>query len=314
MRSYILTAPGKINLYLEIIGNRPDNFHELVMIMQSIDLADTIEIQASSLEKIRIRTNTSQLPTDQSNLAYQAVQIMQQRFPQASAQYGGVDISITKRIPIAAGLAGGSTDAAAVLVGIDLMWNLGLTRSELEEIAATLGSDIPFCIGGGTAIATGRGEKINPLRGLSNQYIVLGKHRSLEVSTPWAYKTYREKFGDTYITDTNSFAEYANAVHSGGMVKAIMNQNISEIAQELHNDLEKVVLPSHPQVLQLRDKFKSTGVPGTMMSGSGPSVFALCESQQQAQEVKLQVREAIPDPDLELFVTQLINRGIQVAT
>ncbi|MEM7555420.1 MAG: 4-(cytidine 5'-diphospho)-2-C-methyl-D-erythritol kinase [Cyanobacteria bacterium P01_A01_bin.84] len=314
MRSYILTAPAKINLYLEIIGNRPDNFHELVMIMQSIDLADIIEIQASSLDKIRIRTNNSQLPTDESNLAYKAAKVMQQQFPQAFAQYGGVDITIDKRIPIAAGLAGGSTDAAAVLVGIDMMWELGLTRSELEEIAATLGSDIPFCIGGGTAIATGRGEKLSSLTGLNNQYIVLGKHRSLEVSTPWAYKTYREKFSDAYITDDNSFVEYAEAVHSSAMVKAIIHQNISEIAQELHNDLEKIVLPAYPKVLQLREKFQKAGVLGTMMSGSGPSVFALCKSQQQAEEIKLQIQEAIPDEDLELFVAQLINQGIQVSS
>ncbi|WP_026735299.1 4-(cytidine 5'-diphospho)-2-C-methyl-D-erythritol kinase [Fischerella sp. PCC 9605] len=313
MRHYTLIAPAKINLYLEIIGDRPDGYHELVMILQSIDLADQIDIQASSTDAIRVRCNHPQVPTDKSNLAYRAAELMATEFPDAYAKYGGVDITITKRIPIAAGLAGGSTNAAAVLVGIDLLWNLGLTQSELEELGAILGSDVPFCVAGGTAIATGRGEQLSPLPSLDTIYIVLAKYRSLEVSTPWAYKTYRQEFGSSYLTDKDSLAARANAVHSGTMVKAILHKDAREIAQKLHNDLEKVVLPAYPQVLQLRETFANQeGVLGTMMSGSGPTVFALCESKQQAEQLQLHVREAIPDQDLELFVTQLITHGIKV--
>jgi 4-diphosphocytidyl-2-C-methyl-D-erythritol kinase len=201
-----------------------------------------------------------------------------------------------------------------VLVGIDLLWKLGLTQSELEELGAQLGSDVPFCVAGGTAIATGRGEQLSVLPSLDNIYIVLGKYRSLAVSTPWAYKTYREQFGDSYLKDTSSLSARAAAIHSGPIVKAILNKDATEIAQKLHNDLERVVLPAYPQVLQLRQTFASAGVLGTMMSGSGPSIFAICESQQQAEKVKLQVRETLADQDLELFVARMTSHGIQVAS
>lgn len=161
-------------------------------------------------------------------------------------------------------------------MGIDLLWKLGLTQSELEELGGTLGSDVPFCVAGGTAIATGRGEQLSPLPSLDNIYIVLGKYRSLEVSTPWAYKTYRQQFGHSYIRDTDNLVARASAVHSGAIVKAVLHKDTREIAQKLHNDLERVVLPAYPQVLQLREVFANQeGVLGTMMSGSGTTVFAL---------------------------------------
>lgn len=314
MRSYTLIAPAKINLHLEIIGDRPDRYHELVMILQTIDLADEIHLEASDNQSINVRCHYPEVPSNKSNIAYQAAELMAAEFPNAFAKYGGVNITINKRIPVAAGLAGGSTNAAAVLVGIDLLWKLGLTQSELEELGAQLGSDVPFCVAGGTAIATGRGEQLSALPSLDNIYIVLGKYRSLTVSTPWAYKTYREQFGDSYLKDTESLSARAAAIHSGPIVKAILNKDATEIAQKLHNDLERVVLPAYPQVLQLRETFASAGVLGTMMSGSGPSVFAICESQQQAEKVKLQVRETLADEDLELFVTRMISHGVQVAS
>jgi 4-diphosphocytidyl-2-C-methyl-D-erythritol kinase len=315
MRSYSLIAPAKINLYLEIIGDRPDGYHELVMILQSIDLADKINIRTINEGIISVHCNHPQVPTDKTNLVYRAAELMATQFPDAWANYGGVEITVEKNIPVAAGLAGGSTNAAAVLVGIDLLWNLGLTRTEIEELGATLGSDIPFCVAGGTAIATGRGEQLAPLPSLDHIYIVLAKYRSLEVSTAWAYKTYRQEFGHTYIRDTEDLAARANAVHSGEIVKAIVHKDATEIAQKLHNDLERVVLSAHPQVMQLRELFATQpGVLGTMMSGSGPSVFALVESEEQAQAVKQNIREAIPDEDLELFVTRTIAHGIQIAS
>ncbi|MTJ51808.1 4-(cytidine 5'-diphospho)-2-C-methyl-D-erythritol kinase [Anabaena sp. UHCC 0253] len=314
MRSYSLIAPAKINLYLEIIGTRPDGYHELAMILQSIDLSDQIDIHPASTGNIRVYCNHPQVPTDKTNLVYKAAELMAKEFPKAYSNFGGVDITVKKNIPVSAGLAGGSTNAAAVLMGMDLLWDLGLTQLELEELGASLGSDVPFCIAGGTAIATGRGEQLAPLQSLDNLHIVLAKYRSLEVSTPWAYKTYRQQFGINYIQDTEGFAARTKAFHSEEMVKAILNQNTEKIAQELHNDLEKVVLPAYPQVLQLRELFaRQTGVLGTMMSGSGPSVFAIVESQAQAEIVKQQIREAIPDQDLELFVTRTIKHGIKIA-
>ncbi len=313
MKTYNLIAPAKINLYLEIIGDRADGYHELVMILQSINLADQINLRASSTDSIRVRCNHPQVPTDQTNLAYRAAELMTKEFPQAFSQFGGVDISITKNIPVAAGLAGGSTNAAAVLVGMDLLWNLGLTLVELEELGATLGSDVPFCIAGGTAIATGRGDQLSPLPNLNNLSVVLAKHRSLEVSTPWAYKTYRTQYGNSYITDKKSLAARAGAVHSGPMVKAILQQSGDVIGQKLHNDLEKVVLPTYPQVSELRSLFGEAGVLGVMMSGSGPTVFALCETYTQALQVEFDVKRALNNSDVDFWVTQFCHTGIRVA-
>ena len=314
MHSYSLIAPAKINLYLEILGDRPDGYHELVMLLQSIELADQIDIRTLPTENIRVTCDHPQVPQDASNLAYKAANLMKEQFPDVFAQFGGLEITIKKQIPVAAGLAGGSTDAAAVLVGIDMIWGLGLTQPELQELACKLGSDVPFCIAGGTVLATGRGEQLSPLPDLDSLYLVLSKYRSLEVSTPWAYQTYRSEFGHSYIRDTEDLEARAAKVHSGPMVKAIANKDGSQIGQLLYNDLEKVVLPAHPQVSQLRDTFQQSGALGAMMSGSGPTVFALCESQTQAQEIQQQVRNTIPDPDLDFWVTKFCSSGIRIVS
>ncbi len=314
MRSYSLLAPAKINLYLEILGDRPDGYHELAMILQSIDLADQIDLRALSTDTIKIHCNHPQVPQDQTNLAYRAVELMARQFPDVFARFGGVEITINKHIPVAAGLAGGSTDAAAVLVGIDMMWQLGLTQPELQDLAAQLGSDVPFCLTGGTALATGRGEQLSSLPSLDSLYVVLAKDRRLMISTAWAYQTYRSEFGHAYVRDTESLESRAQRVHSGPMVNAIFNKDGSQIGQLLHNDLEKVVLPTTPQVSQLRQVFEQSGALGTMMSGSGPTVFALCESEAHAQEIQQRVRETISDPDVEFWVTRFSNRGIQVVS
>ncbi|WP_017303158.1 4-(cytidine 5'-diphospho)-2-C-methyl-D-erythritol kinase [Spirulina subsalsa] len=312
MNRYTLLAPAKINLYLEIVGDRPDGFHELVMILQSIDLCDRITIQSSSLPLTRVRCNLPQLDEKQ-NLAYKAAQLMEKRFPHAFSNWGGVEIMVEKHIPLAAGLAGGSTDAAAVLVGLNLLWQLGLTQPELQDLGAELGSDVPFCVAGGTALATGRGEQLDPLHNPHGWWVVLGKYQSLEVSTPWAYQTYRQQFGETYLTEADQFHHRAAIVESGALVQAIAHNDGRGIAQHLHNDLEKVVLPQYPAVAHLRAAFAEAGVLGTMMSGSGPTVFALCESQNQAQQVKETIAQQIPNPDLGLWVTQFSSQGIHLA-
>jgi 4-diphosphocytidyl-2-C-methyl-D-erythritol kinase len=310
MRSYSLIAPAKINLYLQIVGDRPDGFHELIMVLQSIELADRVTVHPSQREGIRVRCDHAEVPQDQTNLAYRAADLMLRQFPEMHAKFGGVDIELQKRIPMGAGLAGGSTNAAAVLVGIDMMWNLGLTQSELQDLAATLGSDIPFCISGGTALATGRGEKLDPLPDLDNSYVVLAKYRNLPVSTPWAYKAYRQQFGETYPRSPEDIEQRKQK--SRTMLTAITHQNLAQIGQQLYNDLELVVLPEFPQVQQLRDEFQKFEVLGTMMSGSGSTVFALTETRAQAETVKTQMRESIPDPELELWVTKFSQCGVRL--
>lgn len=312
MKSYTLIAPAKINLHLEILGIRPDNYHELVMVMQTVDLADRVEIRSLSTDRIILHCGHPNVPLDRTNLAYQAAELMHQEFPNAFLEYGGVEITLHKHIPIAAGLAGGSGNAAAVLVGIDLLWELGLTQNDLQVLGSRLGSDVPFCISGGTAIATGRGDVISPLPSLAGIYVVLGKYQSLEVSTPWAYNTYRQAFGHEYAHEPVSIAERSHHVHSGELVRAIVAKDAVKIGQRLYNDLEKVVLPAYPLVSQLRAEFQRHPNLGTMMSGSGPTVFSLAASREQADLIYHQVRAALPDPDLELFVTQFCDRGVRV--
>jgi 4-diphosphocytidyl-2-C-methyl-D-erythritol kinase len=313
MQSYSLLAPGKINLYLEIIGDRPDGYHELAMILQSIALADQIDLRANGTDRIRVHCDDPQVPADESNLAYRAAALMATQFPDAYNRYGGVDISIHKRIPIGAGLAGGSTDAAAVLVGVDLLWKLGLTQTEIQDLAAQLGSDIPFCVTGGTAIATGRGEKLAPLPSLDRLHAVLAKYHSIGVSTAWAYKTYRQQFHDSYATDPSTLSDRSQRVHSRAIVEAITQHNNDRIGQLLHNDLERVVLPAHAAVAALKQTMMQFDTLGVMMSGSGSTVFALVETAEQAHQLQQQLRQAIPDPDLGIWTTQLIAHGVQLS-
>ncbi|BAU09593.1 4-diphosphocytidyl-2-C-methyl-D-erythritol kinase [Leptolyngbya sp. NIES-3755] len=311
MRSYSLIAPAKINLYLQIVGDRPDGFHELIMVLQSIELADRVTVRSRSVEGIQVHCDNAAVPVDHTNLAYRAAELMMLEFPEVYARFGGVEIDLQKRIPMGAGLAGGSSNAAAVLVGIDLMWSLGLTQSELQDLGAKLGSDIPFCISGGTALATGRGEKLAPLTGLDSFYVVLAKYRDLPVSTPWAYQTYRKNFGETYPKTSQEIE--AKKARSREILNAIAHHDFKQIGQNLHNDLEKVVLPEFEKVQQLRDQFARLNPIGTMMSGSGSTVFALTESRSQAEEIKNAMRSNIPDSDLDLWVTKLSQCGVHLA-
>ena len=312
MQSYSLIAPAKINLYLEIIGDRLDGYHELVMILQSIDLADRVDIRPSDTENIYVYCDHPQVPTDETNLAYRAARLMCDTFPDVYANYGGVGIRITKNIPVAAGLAGGSSNAAAVLVGMDLLWNLGLTQPEICNLAAKLGSDVPFCVSGGTAIATGRGEILDDIRDLSDIWVVLAKYQNISVATPWAYQTYRQQYGHTYVSDAVRIESHKAKITSSPLVNAITQQNSRKIGKLLSNDLEKVVLPAYPQVTELKSAFAAQNVLGTMMSGSGPTVFALCESQEQAIAVSQQIKSQIADPQLEFWVTKLSTSGVQM--
>ena len=315
-----IRANAKINLYLEIIGNRPDGFHELVMVMQSVALSDLVTLKCLSGPTIVLNCDHPQVPTDSTNLAYKAASLLQEKFPHRTNQCGGIEITIEKNIPVGAGLAGGSSNAAAALSGLNLLWKLGLTRMELMELGAELGSDVPFCLSGGCAIATGRGEAIDPIPNTQKLYAVLAKYNSISVSTPWAYKTYRQKYENTYLPMGNAtnLEERQARVHSGKLIKAIASHNATTIGQELSNDLEKVVLPAHPKVTQLKEIMSAAsttnGGLGTMMSGSGPTVFSLVEDESQGREVLQAVREQIADPDLQLFVAPFTSRGVETLT
>lgn len=307
---YRLAAPAKINLFLQIIGDRLEShgFHELVMVMQAITLADHIELTPRLDDGIYIDCAHPLVPCDPSNLAYRAAKLLQKQ----AGDRGGVDIYIEKRIPVGAGLAGGSTNAAAVLVGLDLLWDLGLTQEELQALAAQLGSDVPFCLRGGTALALGRGDELTPLVNLEGMSVVLAKYRALSVSTPWAYQTYRQQFQTTYA---QTAAEQEQQRLQGGspeLLRTIAQRDLQNLSQHLKNDLEKVVLPAYPNVQHLRQAFADFGAVGTMMSGSGPTVFALVETHDKAAELCQHMADKFQDPDLELWPCEFCSQGIHL--
>lgn len=322
MNSYCLTSPAKINLYLEIVGDRPDGFHELATIFQSLSLADRVILKSAPGGVIRVRCNVPAVPTNEHNLAHRAASLMAKTFPQAFHHFGGVEIDLQKEIPMAAGLAGGSGNAAAVLVGLDLAWDLGLTQGELQDLGAQLGSDVSFCVAGGTVLATGRGECLDPLPSLEGIWVVLAKFTGLAISTPWAYQTYRQRFAANYAPDAAARHDRQQRVKSGAMVQAIAHlASLPEgdrpaaarsLTPLLRNDLERVALAEHPALAQLRAVLGELAPLGAMMSGSGPTVFALAESAREAEAIVQAARRRLQGADLGFWITQFSANGIRL--
>ena len=306
MKTCNLLAPAKINLYLEILGERFDNYHELIMVLQSIELSDYIKINFNGTQDINLYCNNLLVPLNETNIAYRAAQLIIKKFPNSLNLYGGVDIIIDKRIPVAAGLAGGSTDGAAVLLALNLLWKLDLNDYELQKLGEELGSDVPFCINGGTAIATGKGEIINPINKLDNLWIVLAKYQNFSISTPWAYQRHKEQFGKCYKKNDKK----RNSNNFELLINAIDQKDGQKIGNLLYNDLEKVVLSEHLMITELKSFMEKMGGLGTMMSGSGPTIFTLCQSREQAEEIKNIIVKTFQDPNLELFISKLSSNGI----
>lgn len=262
-----LSANAKINLTLDILGTREDGYHEVAMIMQEISLHDTLSVgkinQGISLT-IAIEGQQGTLPADESNLCWKAAALVQKEYNLQE----GVEIHLTKRIPMAAGLAGGSADAAAVLKGMNHLFRLGMTEARLCELGARLGSDIPFCIMGGTMLATGRGEVLTRLPSFPRLSVVLAKP-PVGVSTAWAYKTYDAGYDGPHPDNEAMLA----AIHEGDAHKA---------AGLLCNVLEGVTETEHPVIADYKRLMLEHGAMASMMSGSGPTVFGLVREKQQA--------------------------------
>lgn len=256
-------APAKINLTLDVLRKRDDGYHEVEMIMTTVDLADRIHLCSLKADRIVVEVENGVLPTDQNNLAYQAAKILKDRCGISK----GVRIVINKVIPVSAGLAGGSTDAAAVLRGLNRLWDLGLTMDELAEEGLKIGSDVPFCVYGGTAIARGRGEKLTFIESPPKVYVLLAKPRQ-GVSTKDIYKRLRIEEMDHPDTE--------------GMILAIEKKDFPGICSRLQNVMELVTFELAPDVRKIKRRLEESGADGTVMSGSGPTVFSLIESDQKA--------------------------------
>ncbi|CAG9614400.1 4-diphosphocytidyl-2-C-methyl-D-erythritol kinase [Bacillus rhizoplanae] len=252
----LVKAPAKINLSLDVLGKRPDGYHEVKMIMTTIDLADRLELTDLSEDRIEIVSHNRYVPDDQRNLAYQAAKLLKERFQVTR----GVSIAIEKTIPVAAGLAGGSSDAAAALRGLNKLWNLGLTIDELAELGAEIGSDVSFCVYGGTAIATGRGEKIEHIKTPPSFWVILAKPH-IGVSTADVYGNLRLD----RVTHPNV----------DRMVEVIQNGDYEGICRTVGNVLEDVTFSMHPEVAHIKAQMKRFGADAVLMSGSGPTVFGL---------------------------------------
>jgi 4-diphosphocytidyl-2-C-methyl-D-erythritol kinase len=262
-----IKAPAKINLSLDVLYKRQDGYHEVKMVMTTIDLADRIELVALPEEDaIRIVSQNRFVPDDCRNLAYQAAKLLKETFSIRQ----GVAISITKHIPVAAGLAGGSSDAAATLRGLNKLWQLGLTMDELAELGAKIGSDVAFCVYGGTALATGRGEIITPIPSPPPCWVVLAKP-PIGVSTAEVYR--------------NLELERVSHPDVDAMVRAIERQDYAAICRLVGNVLEEVTLKKYPEVAHIKEQMKRFGADAVLMSGSGPTVFGLIEHDSRMQRV-----------------------------
>jgi 4-diphosphocytidyl-2-C-methyl-D-erythritol kinase len=250
-------APAKINLLLDILRKREDGFHEVEMIMTMVDLADRLEMEELPRDQILLSSQVGFIPLDEKNLAFQAAKLIKERY----GVKRGVYIHLDKQIPVAAGLAGGSSDAAAALRGLNRLWNLELSIDELEVLGAELGSDVPFCVRGGTVIARGRGEKLESISPPPQCWVILAKP-PINVSTADVYGKLR----------ANELKKHPSLQ---GMRDALASQSFPDLCASLGNVLETVTLSRYPEVRQIKECMIKAGADGVLMSGSGPTVFGL---------------------------------------
>ena len=275
-------ANAKINLTLDILGKRPDGFHEVAMVMQTIGLHDTLVMEKTERD-IELSINVPWLKADEKNLAWRAAELIRQEY----GLEGGVRIELTKRIPVAAGLAGGSADAAAVLKGMNDLYGLQLDEEKLCELGARLGSDIPFCIMGGTMLATGRGEVLTRLSDMPETWVVLAKPR-ISVSTAWAYQNYDEQGAERHPDNE-------------AIKQAIARGNRKAVAGLLCNVLESVTIKKYDVIAEYKQMMLDKGAMASMMSGSGPTVFGLAKNREQAESIADVLRQ---ETNADVFVTR----------
>ncbi len=268
MSNLTIYANAKINLFLEVLDKRSDNYHNIETVFQSIDLHDTLEFKEAK-SGISISCDNKSLPLDSSNLIVKAYELL---IKENGKNYG-VNIRLIKRIPIGAGLAGGSADASATLIGLNELWGLGHSVNDLVEFGKKLGADVPFCIVGGTALGRERGDLIIKLRPLTDVYVVIA-NAGFEVSTAWAYKS---------LSDLGLTRDRKNA---NIILKKINENDISSIAKNLYNAFEGLVADKYPIIAEIKSKMLDLGALGALMTGSGPTVFALTEDLAVAMNIK----------------------------
>ena len=274
MREIRLKAHAKINLGLDVLRKREDGYHDLKMIMQTIGLHDRIYMKKTRTSGIRVKTNLGFLPADAGNLVYQAAQLLMEEFGLEE----GVFIDLEKHIPVAAGLAGGSADAAAVLVGMNRIFSLGLDEAQLMDRGVHIGADVPYCVMRGTALAEGIGEKLTRLPKPAFCTVLLAKP-PIHVSTKFVYSNL-------------NLNEHTVHPDIDGQIRALQEGNLADLAKKMGNVLETVTIPAYPVIAQMKEMMMDGGAAGAMMSGSGPTVFGLFEDEQQAEMTCRRISDA----------------------
>ena len=265
MNEISVKALAKINLGLDVIRRREDGYHEVCMVMQTIHLYDRLDIMKNRSGNITMETNLSFLPTNENNLVYKAAKLLCDEFDIKD----GIHVNLQKRIPVAAGMAGGSTDAAAVLYGVNKIFDLGLSTQDLMDRGVKIGADVPYCIMRGTALAEGIGEKLSPLPPMVKCPVLIAKP-AINVSTKFVYENLKLD---------------ANTVHPNmqQLISDIKEKDLNKIARDMGNVLESVTIPAYPIIADIKEYMMEHGAVGAMMSGSGPTVFGLYDDENTAQ-------------------------------
>lgn len=285
-----INANAKINLTLDILGKRTDGYHEVSMIMQSINLFDTLTFaKLNKQEGIVLHGDVKGVEKPQDNLIYKAAKLFLDTYKIDS----GIEINLIKRIPVAAGLAGGSTDAAAVFRGLNQLFELNIGINDLCKLAEQLGSDIPFCLMGGTMLATGRGEILQEISAMPKTSLVLVKPK-VDVSTAWVYKNYHKV--ESMVSHPDNKA----------MRKALLKKDLVDICANLGNVLEYVTISVHSKIAEIKTKLQEYGAIKAMMSGSGPTVFAVVENEKTALEIASKIQN---DFVADVFVVTTIGKN-----
>ena len=284
-----LRAMAKINLGLDVVRRREDGYHEVRMIMQTIRMYDTLELTATEEPGIRVKTNLKYLPVNEDNLVYKAAKLLMDEFHVTR----GVKIRLEKHIPVAAGMAGGSSDAAAVMVGVNRLFRLGLSRKELMERGVKIGADVPYCILRGTALAEGIGEKLTPLTPAPDCHVLIAKP-PISVSTKFVYE-------NLHLDQLEAHPDI------DGIRRAIEEEDLCGMVSRMGNVLETVTIPAYPQIGQISELMKENGALGAMMSGSGPTVFGIYDDERKA----MAARDVLKKSDLAqvVYLTKLFQSG-----
>lgn len=291
MNSIQLKSRAKINLSIDVLGKREDGYHLVEMIMQTIDLFDKIKIFSLKEDTIIIESNSLDIPLDSANIVYKAADLIKKQYNIKK----GVKIIIEKNIPIAAGMAGGSSNAAAVLVGLNQLWQLNLSENKLKELGLKLGADVPFCIGGQTALAENIGEKLTKIDGLSEDIFILVCKPELFVSTKEIYEEI-----DSKIIEKRP--------NNKLLIQLLKENKIQQIADNMYNVLEEVTREKYPVIKEIEKTMMENDALGSMMSGSGPTVFGLYRNREDAENCKNKLLKKFS----QVYIVKSHNKGVEI--